>query len=316
MSEDPSTLTRALDDLRREVQERVDAASAELSGAISSDDLFELFQRARRATATLGMQERSGEVDEFGLDPLVCSRARPMLRLLVERWWRVDVRGLGAVDATGPTLFVANRSGLLPWDGLVLAHLVESAHGEARRPRFLVADWLVTLPFAQPWLARLGGVRACRENGERLLRGGRSVVAFPEGAKGAAKLFADRYRLQRFGRGGVVRLALAAGVPLVPVSIVGGEEVHPIFWKVETLARTAGLPFVPMTPTFPWLGPLGALPLPSKWVVRFGEPLDTLGLEPAAADDEILVSRLTEELRARIQTMLDADRRAREGVFG
>jgi len=225
------------------------------------------------------------------------------------------VVGLEHVPDDQPVLFVANHSGLLPWDGLALAETIEEAHGAARRPRFLIADWLITLPFVQPALARLGGVRACRENAERLLTSGRSVVAFPEGVKGAAKAFRDRYRLQRFGRGGAVRLALAAGVPIVPVAIVGAEETHPILFKLTAPARALGLPFLPVTPTFPWLGPLGALPLPSKWVISFGEPLVTAESGGAQANDDLLVARLTEELRAEVQRLVKAALAIRQGVF-
>jgi len=311
--EDGDTVARALAGLRRELRGRIDAAEAAVTRRFSSVDAFELFERVRRAAGTFGMEERSGEVDEFGLDPITTARTRTLLDWLSERWWRVDVSGLEEIPREQPVLYVANHSGLLPYDGLVLTHVVERETG--RRPRFLVADWLVTLPFAQPWLARVGGVRACRENAHRLLRKGHSVIAFPEGVKGAAKVFADRYRLQRFGRGGVVRVAIEAGVPIVPVSIVGAEEAHPILFKVHTLARRIGLPFVPVTPTFPWLGPVGLLPLPSKWRVRFGPPVATDGLGAQAAADEVLVSRMTEELRAQIQAMVDGDRRTRTGVF-
>jgi 1-acyl-sn-glycerol-3-phosphate acyltransferase len=306
-------IARAVDGLRRELRERLERAGAAASGRVSTDDLFDLFDRLRKTANSFGMQERSVEVDEFGLDPAAVERSRPLLEFLCERWWRVEVSGLEALDPEEPALLVANHSGLLPYDGLVLAHVIERATG--RRPRFLVADWLVTLPFAQPRLARLGGVRACRENAQRLLRAGHSVIAFPEGAKGAAKVFADRYRVQRFGRGGVVRVALEEGVPLVPVSVVGAEEAHPILFKLRTVARTVGLPFLPVTPTFPWLGPAGLLPLPSKWRLRIGAPMASEGLGAQAADDEVLISRMTEELRGRIQTMVDEDRRARAGVF-
>jgi 1-acyl-sn-glycerol-3-phosphate acyltransferase len=308
-TESPDAIARALEGLRRELRERLGGAGA----AVSTDDLFDLFDRLRRTANSFGMQDRSVEVDEFGLDPAAVERSRPLLEFLCERWWRVETSGLEHLDAKVPALLVANHSGLLPYDGMVLAHVIERATG--RRPRFLVADWLVTLPFAQPRLARLGGVRACRENAQRLLRAGHSVIAFPEGAKGAAKVFADRYRIQRFGRGGVVRVALEEGVPLVPVSVVGAEEAHPILFKLTTLARSVGLPFVPVTPTFPWLGPAGLLPLPSKWRLRIGAPMAAEGLGPQAADDEVLVSRLTEGLRGRIQAMVDEDRRARAGVF-
>jgi 1-acyl-sn-glycerol-3-phosphate acyltransferase len=313
-AEGRDALTRALEGLRRGLRERVGAAESAVSERVSSAELFELFERLRRAAGTFGMEERSGEVDEFGLDEAACARARALLGWLCERWWRVEALGLEEVPRDRPVLFVANHSGLLPYDGLVLTHVLERETD--RRPRLLVADWLVTLPFAQPWLARVGGVRACRENAHRLLRRGHSVIAFPEGQKGAAKVFADRYRLQRFGRGGVVRVALEAGVTIVPVAVVGAEEAHPILCKLHTLARAAGLPFVPVTPTFPWLGPAGLLPLPSKWRLRFGAPLATDRLGPQAAADEVLVSRMTEDLRAQIQSMVDVERRARGGVFG
>jgi 1-acyl-sn-glycerol-3-phosphate acyltransferase len=260
------------------------------------------------------MSERSGEVDEFGMDEIVLRRARPLLDLLQDRYWRIDLHGIAGVPP-GPCLLVANRSGLLPYDGLMLSHALARARSGGDHPRFLVADWLITLPFVQPYLARLGGVRACRENAERLLSSGHAVVAFPEGVKGAAKVFRERYRLKRFGRGGVVRVALESGVPLVPVGIVGPEEAHPILFKWGTPARIVGLPFLPVTPTFPLLGPLGALPLPTKWVIRIGDPIDLEHLAPDASTDELLVSRINEELRVQIQDLVDTGLADRESVW-
>jgi 1-acyl-sn-glycerol-3-phosphate acyltransferase len=305
-------LREALDDLRREI--RVRFGARDRGGAVARAPAFEeLFTGLRRRVATLGMTERSGEVDEFGLDEVALRRARGLLSFLYERWWRVDLAGLENLPARGPLLFVANHSGLLPYDGLMLAHALERDRSDLGRPRFTVADWLVTLPFAQPYLARLGGVRACRENVDRLLSSGRSVIVFPEGVKGAAKVFRDRYRLQRFGRGGVIRVALQSGVPLVPIGVVGAEEAHPILFKWFPPGRP--VPFVPVTPTFPLLGPLGVLPLPSKWVIRIGAPVELAGLGPGAARDELLLSRLTEDLRAEIQALVDAGLRERESVW-
>jgi len=304
-------LEEALADLGRAIRSRAAEGAAE-----GGTDWLGLLDELRRSAHKLGMRERRGEIDAFGFDPDLLESARPLLRLLRERWWRVEVRGMQRLPDAGPVLLVANRAGLLPWDGLMIAEVVEEATAGRDRPRFLVADWLITLPFAQLALARLGGVRACPENAARLLASGRSVVAFPEGQKGAAKVFAERYRLQRFGRGGVVRLALQADVPLLPVAVVGSEEVHPVLFKVETLARSAGLPFLPVTPTFPWLGPLGMIPLPSKWSIHVGAPLETAGLGPGAALDDLLIARLTEQLRAELQQMVDAGVRARSGIFG
>lgn len=325
---DLEELRAALADLRGEIRARTqhppERAIAERASralrapvdALSRVDWMEVFEELRRRFNTLGLVERTGEVDEFGLDEMVLRQLRPLLDFLAERYWRVDLAGLEHVPDAGPCLLVANRSGLLPYDGLLIAHLIERDKPGRGRPRFLLADWLLTLPFAQPHLARVGGVRACRENANRLLRGGHVVVAFPEGAKGATKVFRERYRVQRFGRGGIVRTALAARVPIVPVAVVGGEEAHPILFKVETPARAVGLPFLPVTPTFPALGPLGLLPLPSKWSVRFGEPILLDHLGPEAASDELLVSRLNEDVRARVQEMVDADLHARDSVFG
>jgi 1-acyl-sn-glycerol-3-phosphate acyltransferase len=314
--------SEALAGLRAEIRRRVAPVRGAEPEAVAPDepespgfDWVALVEDLRRRLGQLGMRERSGEVDDFGLDPETIRSARPLLDLLRRRWWRVEVVGLEHVPDDRAVLFVANHSGLLPWDGLVLAETVAEAHGERQRPRFLIADWLITLPFVQPALAKLGGVRACRENAERLLGAGLSVVAFPEGVKGAAKSFRDRYRLQRFGRGGAVRLALAADVPVVPVAIVGAEEAHPILFKVETPARLLGLPFLPVTPTFPWLGALGALPLPSKWVISFGEPLGGAPRGPEAAADDLLVARLTEELRGEVQRLVKEALRIRQGVF-
>ena len=305
----------ALQSLRREIQLRFPSRRPQLSAALESVDWQRLYADVRRRLGTLGMSERSGEVDEFGMDEVSLRRIHPLLDLLFDRYWRVEVSGVEALPEEGAALMVANRSGLLPYDGLMLAHAIERLHPRHERPRFLVADWLITLPFVQPYLARLGGVRACRENAERLLEDGRILIAFPEGAKGAAKVFRERYRLKRFGRGGVVRVALDHGVPLYPVGIVGAEEAHPILFKEHSLARSVGLPFLPVTPTFPLLGPLGALPLPTKWIMRVGEPLVLDHLEPDAADDELLVARLTEELRGRIQNLVDRGLADRESVW-
>ncbi len=310
--------SEALGGLRAELRRRLGSVRAETGEPEDPEagvDWVALVDDLRRRFGQLGMRERSGEVDDFGLDPETIRSVRGALGFLRERWWRTEVVGLEQVPDDRAVLFVANHSGLLPWDGLVLADTIAMAHGEARRPRFLIADWLITLPFVQPALARLGGVRACPENAERLLTTERSVVAFPEGVKGAAKSFKDRYRLQRFGRGGAVRLALAADVPLVPVAIVGAEEAHPILFRVEAPARALGLPFLPVTPTFPWLGPLGALPLPAKWVISFGEPLATPPHSPDTARDDLLVARLTEELRAEVQRLVKEALAIRQGVF-
>ncbi len=307
-------LTQALAALRQEIRARFPGHGGDPAPA--DFDWDALYMNLRRRFGTFGMSERSGEVDEFGMDEVVLRRARPALDFLYDQYWRVSLSGIENLPASGPCLLVANHSGLLPYDGLMLAHGIERSHASHERPRFLAADWLITLPFVQSYLARLGGVRACRENAERLLESKRFLIAFPEGVKGAAKVFRERYRLKRLGRGGVLRVALETGAPLVPVGIVGAEEAHPILFKWTTPARAMGLPFLPVTPTFPWLGPLGFLPLPTKWVIRIGEPLALGHLAPDASADELLISRLTEDLRIQIQKLVDVGLAERESVWG
>jgi 1-acyl-sn-glycerol-3-phosphate acyltransferase len=177
------------------------------------------------------------------------------------------------------------------------------AHREVRP---LVEDFVFHFPYLGTFMNRIGGVRACQENAERLLEDDQVVAVFPEGIKGIGKLYKERYRLQRFGRGGFIKLALRTGAPIVPVAIMGAEEIHPMMAKVTWLARSFGAPYLPITPTFPLLGPLGLLPLPTKWTIRFGPPqtmADRHGAEAAA--DRLLVHRLSEGVRGSIQEMLD-----------
>jgi 1-acyl-sn-glycerol-3-phosphate acyltransferase len=285
-----------------------------LRGWLGEIDPMQLFDDVRARLAGMRGETQEPEVDAFGLDRQYLERARSALDFLYDSWWAVAVSGAEHVPDAGATLFVANRSGILPWDGLMIAHAVEREGPRHERPRFLVADWLVTLPFVQPALARLGGVRACQENADRLLRSGESVVSFPEGQKGALKPFRERYRLQRFGRGGVVSLAVRRGCTVVPVAVVGAEEAHPVLLRPQLVERLLGLP-LPITPTFPLLGPLGAIPLPSQWRIRFGAPLRFDGVPPERADDPLYTNRTREEIRGAIQTLLDEEVRRRSGVF-
>ena len=287
---------------------------AALRGGLDGVDLVRLYEELRRRVAVPLSGDISAEVDEFGLDRSYLDSARGLLDFLYDRWWRVVVSGVDNVPLDGRVLFVANRSGVLPYDGLMIAHAVEREHASGERPRFLTADWLWTLPFSQPLLARVGGVRACPENAERLLASGQRVVAFPEGQKGALKPFRERYRLQRFGRGGFVSLAVRLRAALVPVSVVGAEEVHPILYRPRLMRRLIGAPLT-VTPTFPLLGPLGLIPLPSQWRIRFGEARSFEQIDPSRADDPLFVNRTCEEVRGTIQALLDQEVRERRSVW-
>ena len=257
----------------------------------------------------------SEEVDEFGYDPKFTETVLPFFEFLYAVWWRVDASGIENVPRTGPALIVANHSGVLPWDGIMINLAVRHEHPARRACRMLALDMFALLPFLAPMLAQSGAVRANPENAERLLRKGELVGVFPEGVKGVGKRFKDRYKLARFGRGGFVRIALRTGAPIVPCAVVGAEEIHPALAQMSWLGKPLGLPYVPITPTFPLLGPLGFVPLPSKWSIELGEPIPMDGYGPDAAEDPMLVNRLSERVRATIQQMIDASLARRQSVW-
>jgi 1-acyl-sn-glycerol-3-phosphate acyltransferase len=262
-----------------------------------------------------GMRSLSAEVDEFGLDPHVEQRARPWLEGLCKRYFRVDVDGVQNLPADGRVLMVCNRAGALPWDGLVLRTTVRMARPELQPVRWLAEDSVFHYPFLGVFMNRLGAVRACPENAERLLKKDRLVAVFPEGAHGSGKLFKDRYRLQRFGRGGYVKLALKLGAPIVPTAIIGSEETNPVLARSRLLGRILGAETAPITPTFPWLGLAGAMPAPIKWRIVVGEPIDLSSYGPKSADEALLVHRLNEQIRGILQQLVDQALGARRSVL-
>jgi 1-acyl-sn-glycerol-3-phosphate acyltransferase len=268
-----------------------------------------------RKWGRLAMRGRSEEVDDFGFDPAYDEKARSVLEFLYTRYFRVETTGIERVPAHGRCLLVANHSGTLPLDGVMIKTAVKLEHSSPRDVRWLAEDFVHHMPYVGSMMSRLGAVRACQENAERLLGKEQLCAVFPEGMKGTGKLFADRYRLQRFGRGGFVKLCLRTGTPIVPVSVIGAEEMNPLLFKIEYIAKAIGVPYVPVTPTFPALGPIGLLPAPTKWQIHFGEPMDFSSYGPEAADDEILVGKLGERVRATIQAMLNRALDGRKSVF-
>ncbi|HVF04365.1 MAG TPA: lysophospholipid acyltransferase family protein [Frankiaceae bacterium] len=244
-------------------------------------------------------------VDDFGFDPELNDNVlMPVIRPLYEKWFRVEARGLENVPSSGGALIVANHSGTVPLDAYGVALPLLDQHPAHRHLRMLGADLVFRLPVVAPLARKAGHTLACNADAERLLSSGELVGVWPEGFKGIGKPFSERYKLQRFGRGGFVSAALKTGVPIIPVSIVGAEEIYPMIGNLKTLARLLGLPYVPVTPTFPLLGPLGLVPLPSKWLVEFGEPIPTEQYGAAAAEDPMLVFNLTDQVREVIQQTL------------
>jgi 1-acyl-sn-glycerol-3-phosphate acyltransferase len=255
-------------------------------------------------------------VDEFGFDPeLTETVLLNLLRPLYTKWFRVEVRGIENIPATGSALVVANHSGAIALDALMVALAVHDEHPAHRHLRMLGADLVFSTPVVGE-LARKGGVTlASNADAERLLGSGHLVGVWPEGFKGIGKPFSERYKLQRFGRGGFVSAALKTGAPIVPCAIVGAEETYPIIGNMGTVARLLGLPYAPITPTWPLLGPLGLIPLPSKWLIEFGAPVPTVDVGEAAADDPMLVFDLTDQVRQTIQQTLYSLLVQRRSVF-
>ncbi len=213
------------------------------------------------------------EVDEYGYDAEVAERFMlAAFRPLKEKWFRIEVRGAENIPAEGGALVVSNHSGTVPVDGVMTMVSVHDETGRTLRP--LGADLVFRLPVVGG-LARKGGATlACNEDAQRMLSGGELVGVWPEGFKGIGKPFSERYKLQRFGRGGFVSAAIRTGVPIVPCSVVGAEEIYPLVGNVPALARLLGLPYLPITPFFPLLGPArtGAAALEVAHRVRGADP--------------------------------------------
>jgi 1-acyl-sn-glycerol-3-phosphate acyltransferase len=245
------------------------------------------------------------EVDEFGFDSHLNNAVfLPLLRGLFNSWFRVEVSGIENLPDEGAALVVANHAGVLPFDGLMTSVAVKDKHPAHRDLRLLAADLVFDLPMVGQAARKAGHTMACTSDAHRLLAAGHLTAVFPEGYKGLGKQFKDRYKLQRFGRGGFVSAALRTGAPIVPCSIVGSEEIYPMVADVKLLARLLGLPYFPITPLFPLAGPLGVVPLPSKWHIQFGEPIPTADYEDGAADDPMITFELTDQVRETIQQTL------------
>jgi 1-acyl-sn-glycerol-3-phosphate acyltransferase len=253
---------------------------------------------------------RPHDDDPFGLDLAFRERVIPVFKFLFERYWRVEALGLHNLPRSGPALFVSNHSGALPFDGAMICTALHLHDG--RLGRFLYDRFVGNVAPVDTFYRRVGGVLASRENALTLLQRGEQVVIFPEGVSGVAKPFSDRYRLRSFSPG-FARLALALEVPVVPVAVVGAEEIYPLVGRAEGVGKLFGMPYVPITPFFPILGLLGTLPLPTKWFMKFGKPIRlTVG------DDEAkwLRARLEAmKVRRKLQAMVTRLKQRRRSVF-
>jgi 1-acyl-sn-glycerol-3-phosphate acyltransferase len=256
-------------------------------------------------------------VDEFGFDPEFNSRVLiPIARFFYQQWFQVQIKGLEHVPSDGPALVVANHSGTLPMDAVMLQAGLHDEHPAHRNLRLLGADLVYDVPLLSTVARKGGGTRANPANADALLGAGELVGVFPEGFKGIGKPFAERYQLRRFGRGGFAATAIRARVPLVPCAIVGAEEIYPMLGNAKPIADLLRLPYFPITPTFPWLGPLGAVPLPSRWIIEFCPPVPANGYKPGCEHDPAVIADLSGRVRGTIQRKLDDLLDERGPAFG
>jgi 1-acyl-sn-glycerol-3-phosphate acyltransferase len=232
-------------------------------------------------------------------------------------WFRCDVEGIENVPSEGGALLVSNHAGALPPDAAMIGKAIRDEHADPRPLYMTVEHFFKGYPGFSALLPKIGCVPAHPANVHRLLYDeGQLVLVFPEGRKGTEKLVKDRYRVQRFGRGGFVEAAMRAEAKLVPVCVVGAEEAAPVFARSKLLQKATGLIYFPLTPTFPWLGPAGMLGyLPAKFKIRFLDPIDTARMGAEPAEDKALVQSVAQEVRARIQENLHDMVSSRKSVW-
>lgn len=247
---------------------------------------------------------RMSDVDEWGRSESMRATARRMYDPIYRKWFRADWKGLEKIPTDGGALLVSNHAGAIPADAPVIMHGIET---ELDRPVYGLADhWFKSMPVVGTLWSRVGGVVAHPDNAYRLLREQQQLVlVFPEGTKGTSKVYADRYQLRRFGRGGFVEIAMRAGVPIVPIAVMGSEEAMPTLFRLNPLAKALRLPYAPVTANMLAFGPMGALtPLPAKFKLRVLPPvhLDEEPGRPRYSRSRIM--NASEEIREQIQDAL------------
>jgi 1-acyl-sn-glycerol-3-phosphate acyltransferase len=259
-----------------------------------------------RKLAPVILAGRGVETDEFGRDETLESNLRPVIKCLFDRYFRIRVDGIENIPPSGGCIVVANHAPVLSLDGIMIRHAITSKV----RPdaRWLLENELFYMPYLGTLAQRIGAVRASQENATLLLDRGSLIITFPEGILGISRTFSERYSLKRFGRGGYVRLAVQHSVPVLPAAIVGPQNSFPILWKTSLGAKHISIPFIPITPTFPLLGPFGLIPLPLQWKVKFGAPV-RFDYPGDARLDQTTINRLNNSVRDGILQMVDELRR-------
>ncbi|MDQ3935204.1 MAG: acyltransferase family protein [Actinomycetota bacterium] len=272
---------------------------------------------ARRLRELIPAAEPGRELDDWGRSERMFSLIEPVLNFYYRYWFRVETEGIENVPGDGGALLVSNHSGALPPDAPMIMQALRNEHPGARPLYMLGENWFKGYPGVGMLANKIGMVSAHPANAQRLLADeGRLVLVFPEGQKGTRKLYWQRYKLRRFGRGGFVKTALRAGVPIVPVAVIGAEEAMPIFAHVPVLERLTGLIYFPVNHAFPHFGlAAGLMYMPAKFRIRFLEPVALDGYGPEDADDIELVQSLAEGIRKNIQGEVDEMISARTSVW-
>jgi 1-acyl-sn-glycerol-3-phosphate acyltransferase len=250
--------------------------------------------------------------DPFGVDPDARARWLPIFRFFFERYWRIETSGIEHVPAVGSAVIASNHSGAVPADAFMLAVALEVRHSARRCLRVLYDRFVDQMPWVAPFYRQCGGVPASLRNAERILERGEILALFPEGLAGLEKTWRERYQMRPF-KTGAARLAIRTGSPLIPVAIVGAEEAYPVVMQLYRAGGLVGVPWIPLTPTFPLCGVAGAVPLPTKWYMRFCPPIQPPAVAPGEEEDA--VRELTARLRDAIDGALKDVLAARPGLF-
>jgi len=286
------------------------AAARDLLGAVVPLSLRELEHEVEDRLSKVPTRLNDFGFDPWGYSPASMKSSALFAALLYRFYFRAETHDIERVPP-GRVLLIANHAGQLPFDGMMISSAMLLEAEPPRVVRAMAEYWVPQLPWVSVLAARGGVLVGTPENCVAMLEVGECVLAHPEGVRGMNKLFSQRYQLQRFGLG-FMRLALETDTPIVPVAVIGSEEQQPGFANLEGVGRILGMPAFPITLGFPWLGPLGMLPLPVKYHIYFGEPLH---FEGSPTDEDAVVQQKVDLVRKAITDMFTRGRGERRGVF-
>ena len=258
---------------------------------------------------------KAGAEEDYGLDLAFRERAKPLFRFLYDNYWRVDATGMGNVPSDGPAILIGNHSGGLPFDATMVAYAASyCAGGPGRVVRPLYDHFVEGMPTVRDLYRRLGGVPARYAVADELLARGEVPIIFPEGVDGVAKLYNERYQIGEFATS-AARLSCRHRVPIIPFAVVGAEEIYPMIGRSPQLGKVVGAPYVPVTPFFPFLGPAGMLPLPTKWTISFGKRIYLYRENRFRGDLAADFEAMSRRLRKTVQLLINRQLSLRSSIF-